>query len=132
MWDRERLIKVGRIVLVTLVLLLAGLGAFSLFKVIAADLPLFDGASSTPSPEDEYVPGQIIVKFKPGTPNEAEDSLNESLGTTVIYTSPAGGFKILRIPEGNTVAEMVAIYLGQDIVEYAEPNYIGRISSGAK
>ncbi len=120
MWHRERLRKTGLIVLVALVFLLAGWGGFSLYQAITSDLPVLDGSPSTPSPEEEYVPGQIIVKFKPGTPSEAEDSLNERLGTTVIYTSPAGGFKILQIPEGNTVAGMVDIYSQQPIVEYAE------------
>ena len=132
MWYKGRLPKIGVIVLVTLVLLLAGLGSFSLYKVIAFDLPLFEGPPFAPSPEEEYVPGQIIVKFKPGTPIEAENQLNESLGTTVIYTSPKGGFKILQIPEGKTVAEMVDIYSQQPIVEYAEPNYIAYISPADK
>ena len=76
--------------------------------------------------EAEYVSDQIIVKFKPGTPSEAEEQLNQSLGTTVIYTSPSAGFKVLQIPEGKTVAEMVKAYSKQSIVEYAEPNYIDR------
>ena len=118
--------------MVTLVLLLAGLGAFSLYKVVSSDLPLFEGFPLAPSPEQEYVPGQIIVKFKSGTPIEAENQLNEGLGTTVIYTSPKGGFKVLQIPEGKTVAEMVDIYSRQPIVEYAEPNYIEHIQPEAK
>ncbi len=132
MFNKGRLIKIGLIVLVTLVVLLAGLGFFSLYKVITSDLPIFDGSPLTPSPEEEYVPDQIIVKFKPGTPIEAENQLNESLGTTVIYISPTGRFKVLQIPEGKTVAEMVAIYSQQPIVEYAEPNYIGHILPEAK
>ena len=118
--------------MVTLGLLLAGWGGFSLYQAATNDLPLFEGLPLAPGPEAEYIPGQIIVKFKPGTPSEAEDSLNERLGTNVIYTSPSGGFKILRIPDGNTVAEMVAIYLGQDIVEYAEPNYTAQKLAEAK
>ena len=120
MWHKGRLIKIGWIGLVTLVLLLAGLGSFSLYKVIAVDLPLFEGPPLAPSPEEEYVPDHIIVKFKPGTTIKAENQLNESLGTTVIYTSHKGGFTILQIPEGKTVAEMVNIYSQQPIVEYAE------------
>lgn len=86
----------------------------------------------TPEPEEEYVPNQIIVKFKLGTPIEAEKKLNQSLGTTVIYTSPSAGFKVLQIPEGKTVPEMVALYSEQSIVEYAEPNYIERIQPESK
>ncbi len=129
---KRRLIKIGLIVLATLILLLAGLGSFSLYKVIAFDLPLFEEPPLTPGPGQEYVPGQIIVKFKPGTPTEAENQLNESLGTTVIYSSPRGGFKVLQIPEGKTVAEMVDIYSRQPIVEYAEPNYIAHTQPETK
>ena len=126
MWYRGRPIKIGLIVLVTLLILGGSLVSLSYYKVIAISLPIFEGSPSAPSPEEEYVPDQIIVKFKPGTPGEAIEQLNESLGTSVIYTSPRAGFKVLQIPEGKTVAEMVAIYSGQSIVEYAEPNYIDR------
>ena len=81
-----------------------------------------------PGPKEEYVPNQIIVKFKPGTSIEAEEQLNRSLGTTVINVSTSVGFKVLQIPEGKTVTEMVEIYLQQPIVEYAEPNYIEHLN----
>jgi len=89
-------------------------------------------AQSPPNGEGEYVPNQIIVKFKPGTSSEAEEQLNQSLGTKVIHTSPSAGFKVLEIPEDKTVTEMVAIYSEQSIVEYAEPNYIERVQPEAK
>ena len=85
-----------------------------------------------PEAEEEYIPGQIIVKFKAGTSIEAEEQLNQSLGTTVIHTSPSAGFKVLQIPEGKTVPEMVDLYSEQPIVEYAEPNYIDRLSPDSK
>ncbi len=105
-------------------LLGGGLVALSHYEVIAIGLPIFEDSSLAPEPEGEYAPNQIIVKFKPGTPNEAQEQLNQSLGTSVIYTSPSAGFKVLQIPEERTVAEMVALYSEQSIVEYAEPNYI--------
>lgn len=85
--------------------------------------------SPTPisEPEKEYVHNQIIVKFKPDTPIEAQEQLHKELGTTVIHTSPAAGFQVLQLPEGKTVEEMVAIYSEQSIVEYAEPNYIAQL-----
>lgn len=122
----------GVIILVTLLVLGGGLVALSHYEVIALDLPIFEEQALPPAPEEEYVSDQIIVKFKPGTPSEAEEQLNQSLGTSVIYTSPSAGFKILQIPEGKTVAEMVALYSGQSIVEYAEPNYIDSILPEAK
>ena len=86
--------------------------------------------SPTPisEPEKEYVPNQIIVKFKSDTPIETQEQLHQELGTTVIHTSPAAGFQVLQLPEGKIVEEMVALYSEQSIVEYAEPNYIEHIS----
>ena len=86
----------------------------------------------TPEPEEEYVPNQIIVKFKPGTPIEVQEQLHQELGTTVIHTSPSAGFQVLQIPEGKTVPEMVTLYSEQPIVEYAEPNYVERMSPESK
>jgi len=85
-----------------------------------------------PGPEEEYVPNQIIVKFKPGTSIEAQEQLHQELGTTVIHTSPSAGFQVLQIPEGKTVPEMVTLYSEQSIVEYAEPNYIRHTLPEAK
>ena len=124
--------KMGAIVLVTLLLLGGGLASLSHYKVIAISLPIFEGSPFAPKPEEEYVPDQIIVEFKPGIPGEATEQLNQSLGTSMIYTSPFAGFKVLQIPEGKTVAEMVDIYSKQAIVEYAEPNYIRHALPEAK
>ena len=85
-----------------------------------------------PKPEQEYVPTEIIVMFKPGTPIEVQEQLHQKLGTTVSHISPSAGFQVLQIPKGKTVPEMVALYSEQSIVEYAEPNYIERILPESK
>ncbi len=132
MWYHGRPVKIGLSALIALVVISAGLAVLSHQKVIALGWPIFEGTPFVPSPEKEYVPDQIIVKFKTGTPVEVQRGLNESLGTTVIYTSPERGFTVLQIPEGKTVAKMIDIYSRQPIVEYAEPNYLGHILPEAK
>lgn len=72
----------------------------------------------------EYVPGEIIVKFKPGTPGKVMAELNSKNGASVLSTSPFAGFKRLRIPRGRTLAQMVEIYKRNPNVEYAEINYV--------
>jgi len=72
----------------------------------------------------EYVAGEIIVKFKPGTHGDVMVNLNSKHGTSVLYTSPFAGFKRLRIPRGRTLTQMVEIYKRNPNVEYAELNYI--------
>ena len=72
----------------------------------------------------EYVPGELIVEFKPGVSNEKIASINSRHGTSVKYTSPYAGFKILHIPKGKTVPEMVEKYNRNPNVEYAVVNSI--------
>jgi len=124
MYDRRRLIKAGLIIFVTLILLAGGWVSLLPHKVTADDLPLFEEPVLPPIPEEEYVPDQIIVRFKKGVLSAAGKALNESLQTSVIRTSYRGEFKILKIPPGKTVPEMVAIYSQQPIVENTQPNYI--------
>jgi len=66
------LAKTGIGILVAIILMLAGLGSLSLYKVIVCDLPLFEGCSEDQQKDGEFVPGQIIVRFIPGTTLEAE------------------------------------------------------------
>lgn len=72
----------------------------------------------------EYVPGEILVKFKPEVSEETIVKINQRYRASVFYKSPALGFKRLKIPEERTVQEMVEFYKRDSNVEYAEPNYI--------
>ena len=126
----KRLIIIQTMVLFILLPLLTTAGCQEQSEP-ATPVPAPASSTSTPSPSEpqqEYVPDQIIVKFKGETSKEAQEQLHEKLGTTVIHTSPSAGFQVLQIPEGKTVEEMVDIYSGQSIVEYAEPNYIERLN----
>jgi len=77
-----------------------------------------------PQPGMTYVPGEIIVKFKPDTTLQIIALLNGEFGTSVLYTSQQAGFRRVKIPADKTVEEMVAIYKACPYVEYAEVNYI--------
>jgi len=74
--------------------------------------------------KEDFVPDEIIVKFKPGVSHENIKSINARHGTSDIDTSPFAGFKRIRIPKGKTVPEMVAIFNKNPEVEYAEANSI--------
>ena len=75
-----------------------------------------------------YVPGEIIVKFRPKVSDEVLAKVNSKHGASVISTSRFAGFKRLKTPRGKNVAEMVEIYKRNPNVEYAEPNYIAHAS----
>jgi len=88
-------------------------------------LQIFEKELSTVA-GDEYVPDEIIVKFKPGVGKKKIDQINLGHGTSV---KRAGShFMRLNVPKGKTVSEMVEAYSRNPDVEYAEPNYIAHAS----
>lgn len=103
--------------------LLAVTVLLGLFSVpIAAQDQIFQ--KRLPQPGMTYVPGEIIVKFKPAATLQIIALLNGEFGTSILYTSQQAGFRRLKIPADKTVEEMVAIYKACPYVEYAEANYI--------
>ena len=88
-----------------------------------AQQEFFEKSFST-SVGPKYVPGEIIVKFKPGVSDKAIGDWNQGRGCSVLSTSKSAGFKRLKIAKRKTVEEMVEIYKRNPNVEYAEPNYI--------
>jgi len=71
-----------------------------------------------------FVPGEVIVKFRPGTKWSSVQGVHGRHGTKVVYSSPLAGFKRVRIPKGKTVPGVVAALRKEPSVEYAEPNTI--------
>lgn len=76
--------------------------------------------------EMDYLPTEVIVKFKPQTTEASIAKLNARHGTTRIHTNHVAGFSKLLISKTGqkTVAELVRLYKNDPSVEYAEPNYI--------
>lgn len=72
----------------------------------------------------EYVPDEIIVKFKSEASEERIARINQRHRTSIVSRSPVLGFRRVRIPEDKTVQEIVEFYKKEPDVEYAEPNYI--------
>ncbi len=71
-----------------------------------------------------WVPGEIIVRFRPGVSEEIIQRINDSLGASTLSMSKRGEFRRLRIPGPRTVQQMVEVYSRNPNVEYAEPNFI--------
>lgn len=74
--------------------------------------------------EPEYVPGEVLVKFKDGSARTYMDSVHSSIRST-----KKRGFDRLKIDHvklhaGMSVEEAVRRYKEDPDVEYAEPNYI--------
>ena len=75
----------------------------------------------------EYVPDEILVKFKPDVRADAINKMNSEYGTSVKSTL-LSGTKVLNVPSDKTVDAMVEVYQRLPEVEYAEPNYIAHVS----
>ena len=69
-----------------------------------------------------FVPDQVVVAFKPGTPSEEKRSTHAQTGGRVISTIAAINVDVVSIPKGK-VFEKTAAYERNSNVEYAEPNY---------
>ena len=127
-------VRKGLMLILCLVVALSLLLGISVFGAGAAPpdgsvidpppIELLEKGLPTPVIETEYVPGEIIVKFKPGVTDEAITAINSRHVTSVLYTSPYAGFRLISVPPDKTVAEMVELYSKDHNVEYAEPNYI--------
>ena len=130
MGDEVKILKAGLTILLLVMFLVGGLLLPPPHQIVADDLPLKEGPPLPPVFED-YVPDQIIVKFKDSIRGATVAQINQAMETDVVYTSSYTGFKVLEIPKGKTVAEMVEAYSKLPNVEYAEPNYIDHITWSA-
>lgn len=74
----------------------------------------------------EFVPGEVIVRFKEGVPQAARiDALN-SRGARFERGLPVRGMQLLRTTGGRSVARTVTALEADPRVAWAEPNYVRR------
>jgi serine protease len=72
---------------------------------------------------EEFVPGEIIVKFKEQVSESKSENIIKSKGSSTLSKSPYAGFHRLTIAYGKTTQQMVEIFSKDPDVEYAELNY---------
>ena len=71
----------------------------------------------------QYVPGELLVKFKPTASTQARKAAVAALGG-VVQTSLKNNALHVKLNADQTVAAAVATYSSDPNVEYAQPNYI--------
>ena len=74
----------------------------------------------------EFVPGEILLAFRPGVAVAQVDAVRQAVAATQIKQFPQIGVHHWRLPPGLTVQQAVAALSGNLNVKYAEPNYIVR------
>lgn len=70
------------------------------------------------------VPGEILVKFKPGTPSSEIAAIHRQNGSAVRGEINRLGIQIVSSPRGGE-SKHAAKYKAYRNVEFAEPNYVG-------
>jgi len=78
----------------------------------------------------KFVEGELIVKFKSGVVTTQSLRTHQALGASVMRRfSSIPNLERIKLPAGLSVKDAVMQYMADPGVEYAEPNYIRRISA---
>jgi subtilisin family serine protease len=101
-----------RILLVTLVVVLFLWG-----------MELGSGAGFDGGRRLAYVPGELLVKYKPTLRAAAADYARQRWGVSTLRTFHDIGVHHVKLPADITVVEAVELYRSDPDVEYVEPNY---------
>ena len=103
------------------------LGAIFLALILAHSNPGIPrtmlGTAKTP----QYVPDEILVKFKKTASKDHIVQFNTQLGATTIKEFPSIGVRHIKLRPGQTVHQAIKDYSSDPNVEYAEPNYIRHV-----
>jgi len=79
--------------------------------------------------QDIIVPGEILVKFKPGVSLEQISNLNSVLGVAVADRPRIDDILLLKFPEHKSVWELVDVYSKNPLVDFAVPSRIVRVAA---
>jgi thermitase len=103
----------------TLVSLLTGLG------LLLAQMPSLASVAFPLAAGNQYVPDQILVKFKPGVAATARAQMAQTYGAQAMQTlGNQPDFMLANLTPGQTVEQAVGAYSNDPNVAYAQPNYI--------
>jgi serine protease len=94
---------------------------------LPAALALIVLAAAPAASAADYVPGQVIVKYKDGTTGTVRAGVERYSGTEQRRTLP-GGSTQLGIADGRSVSHTVAELKTDPSVAYAVPNYVAHIA----
>jgi thermitase len=76
------------------------------------------------SSAQEYVPGEVIVRFRAEVSRAAERHANARVGARVAARYPALRVQVAKVPAGVSVAAAIRRYEADPAVAFAEPNYL--------
>jgi len=100
--------------------------------LVGAALMLYAQVSAAPFAQpnwaaaatSQYVPGEVLVKFKSAAIAQERTASVEALGHTVLAHIERLGWTHVKLAAGQSVTDALAAYRDDPNVEYAQPNYI--------
>jgi len=100
--------------------------------LVGAALTLYAQVSAAPFAQpnlagaatSQYVPGEVLVKFKPAVIAQERTASVAALGHTVLAHLEQPGWVHVKLGAGQSVTEALVVYQNDPNVEYAQPNYI--------
>jgi subtilisin family serine protease len=102
----------------------------ALATFVAATLTLYAPLAAAPgAPASQYVPGEVLVKFKPASSMQGRMASMAIRGHAVVTNLDQPGWAQVRLAAGQTMATALAAYQDDPNVEYAQPNYIYRAAA---
>jgi Fervidolysin N-terminal prodomain len=108
--------------------LLLGAAALLALLTLPAGAGCAQAADAPAQAADEYVPGEVIVKFQPGVPAARAQALLAGLALELRRELGMEGTYLVAITDGTPVPEMIERLGALPEVQYAEPNRITRLS----
>lgn len=76
----------------------------------------------------KYVPGQVLVKFKQGTDQEAIEGIQKELALQTIRVVSKPYLYLMKITDGTPVEKMISRLQDFKQVLYSEPDYVMSIN----
>jgi len=100
--------------------------------LVGAALMLYAQVSAAPFAQpnwaaaatSQYVPGEVLVKFKPAAVALVRTASVAALGHTILAHLEQPGWTHVKLAAGQSVTEALVAYQNDPNVEYAQPNYI--------
>lgn len=96
--------------------------ACRLYILILAVIATPAVAAKPPTPPP-FVPDQVLVAFKPGTPAAEISATHSRASGQVLRMISAIGVQVVSVPAG-TVLDKIQLYQRNPNISYAEPNYL--------
>jgi subtilisin family serine protease len=102
------------------------LGIVAGMVLTCTSLPFEANVAAAPRrAQRNFVPNELLVKFKPQTPGFVRAEINRGAGATVVQRFRADSrLELLRLPTGEDLDSAIAYYSTRADVEYVQRNFI--------